>query len=185
MFKILKASFVLLTTMIICSQYSYALTLTSPDIVPNGTISPKYTFNNYGCKGQNISPELKWKDIPNGTKSFAVTVYDPDAPTGSGWWHWMVVNIPTNYTSLPANFGKSDRFNLKDGIIQVHNDFGIHMYGGPCPPVGDKPHKYVFTVYALKVEKLDVLDSATTASIGFMIYGNTIEKNNFSGFHGR
>jgi Raf kinase inhibitor-like YbhB/YbcL family protein len=142
-------------------------------------------FNSFGCSGENVSPQISWSNVPAGTKSFAVTVYDPDAPTGSGWWHWLVVNIPTSYKSLPANFAAQDSFALKDGIAQVRNDFGTYKFGGPCPPQGDKPHRYIFTIYALKTDKLDLSESSTAALAGFMINRNVLAKAQFSARYGR
>jgi Raf kinase inhibitor-like YbhB/YbcL family protein len=113
-------------------------TLTSPDIKPNATIDKKFEFNGFGCAGENKSPALKWSGAPKGAKSFAVTVYDPDAPTGSGWWHWSVVNIPANVTELPADAGAVGGANLPKGAMPVRSDFGTAGWGGVCPPQGDK-----------------------------------------------
>jgi len=112
-----------------------------------------------GCNGQNISPALNWSNAPAGTKSFAVTAYDPDAPTGSGWWHWVMYNIPADATGLVAGAGNGR--NAPRGSQEGRTDFGSKGYGGPCPPAGDKPHHYHFTVFALKVDKLDVPGDAT------------------------
>jgi Raf kinase inhibitor-like YbhB/YbcL family protein len=153
--------------------------LTSSDIARGKKISTKHVFNGFGCTGENISPQLVWSNAPKDTKSFALTVYDPDAPTGSGWWHWVVANIPAEYSELPANFGEKNSFKLEaadKAINQIRNDFGIYSFGGPCPPQGDKPHRYIFTIHALKVEKLDLNDEATAALAGFMINANTIAK---------
>ena len=111
-----------------------------------------------------MSPALAWKNPPAGTKGYAVTVYDPDAPTGSGWWHWVVYNIPATVTSLPVGAGDRGGAKLPAGALQGRTDFGTAGWGGPCPPKGDKPHRYVFTVHALKTDKLDVPADATAAS---------------------
>jgi Raf kinase inhibitor-like YbhB/YbcL family protein len=129
--------------------------------------------------GENISPQLSWTRAPKGTKSFALTVYDPDAPTGSGWWHGSLVNIPATYSELPAGFGRDDSFKLQDGILQVRNDFGVYKFGGPCPPKGDKAHRYIFTLYALKTDKIELESSATAALAGFMINQNILAKTSF------
>jgi hypothetical protein len=159
--------------------------LTSPDIKPNATIDKKFEANVFGCSGENKSPALQWTGAPKDTKSFAVTVYDPDAPTGSGWWHWSVVNIPANVTDLKPDAGNASGANLPQGAKQVRTDFGTAAWGGMCPPEGDKPHRYVFTVYALKTDKLDVPADATAAMAGFMINGNAIGKASFTGKYGR
>ncbi len=160
-------------------------TLSSPDIKANGTIDKKFEFNGMGCTGENKSPALKWSGAPRGTKSFAVTVYDPDAPTGSGWWHWSVVNIPANVTELPADAGAVGGANLPQGASHVRIDYGVAGWGGMCPPEGDKPHRYIFTVYALKTEKLDIAPDATAAVAGFMINANSIGKASFTARYGR
>ncbi len=177
--------FFLSAIILIFSFNAQALEIKSPEIKSGSTISDKHIFNNFGCKGENISPKITWKDAPKDTKSFALTVYDPDAPTGSGWWHWLLINIPANYKEVSSNFGKEDKFDLKDGIKQVRNDFGLHKFGGPCPPVGDKPHRYIFTIYALKTDKIDIDKSATAAFAGYMINQNSLEKKSFEAFFGR
>lgn len=155
------------------------------NIKPNSTISHEHVFNGFGCLGKNISPEISWKNPPKGTKSFALTVYDPDAPTGSGWWHWSVINIPANYDVFPANFGYKNSFSLEANINQIRNDFGNYSFGGPCPPKGDKKHRYIFTIHALKTEKIDLDKSATAALAGFMINQNTLAKSSFTAFYSR
>ena len=109
----------------------------------------------FGCAGGNKSPHLKWSGAPAGTKSFAVTCYDPDAPTGSGFWHWLMVNIPPNVTELEAGAGSAGG-KMPAGALQTRTDFGAPGYGGPCPPEGDHPHRYLFTVFAVKADKIDV-----------------------------
>ncbi len=170
---------------VINSTLSYAFSIESDVIKHRGAIADKYSFNGFGCSGENISPQMRWKSPPKDTKSFAVSVYDPDAPTGSGWWHWVLVNIPATYSELPLNFGNQDKFMLKDNIIQVRNDFGFYKYGGPCPPQGDKPHRYIFTIYALKIDKISLEEGATSALAGFLINQNAIAKTKFEGFYGR
>ncbi len=136
----------------------------SSDMKNGGTLPDRSVFNGFGCSGSNVSPELSWSNPPAGTKSFVVTAYDPDAPTGSGWWHWVVYDIPASVHQLPQGAGGGT--GLPEGAVQGKTDFGSTGYGGACPPPG-KPHRYVFTVYALKVEKLDVPADATPAFIGF------------------
>ena len=105
----------------------------------------------FGCTGGNRSPHLRWQDPPSGTKSFAVTCFDPDAPTGSGFWHWVVVNIPPTVAELPLDAGNPASGKLPAGALQVRTDFGKPGYGGPCPPAGDHPHRYLFTVLSAGV----------------------------------
>ena len=156
--------------------------LWSPDI-KGPTLSMKQVFNGMGCTGQNISPSLHWSGAPAATKSFAVTVYDPDAPTGSGWWHWTVYNIPATVTSLPAGAGSGN--GLPAGAVQGTTDFGQPGFGGACPPKGDKPHRYYFTVYALNVPRIDVPVTASAANVGFNVHAHTIGKASFVGKYGR
>lgn len=160
-------------------------TLKVSDIENGGKIPAKYSFNGFGCSGKNISPKITWKDAPSETKSFALTVYDPDAPTGSGWWHWVVVNISATKTSLPANFGEKNSFVIDEKINQIQNDYSSFAYGGPCPPVGDKPHRYIFTLHALKTEKIELKDNATAALAGYFINQNSIAKATVEGLFGR
>lgn len=150
-----------------------AFELSSPDPeVKNGKPMPRaQEYKGFGCNGDNLSPELVWKDAPADAKSFAVTVYDPDAPTGSGFWHWVVYDIPATATGLPAGATKS---NLPAGIKQGRNDFGEYRFSGACPPPGDRPHHYIFTVHALKVERLNVPEDASAALVGYNIIANRI-----------
>ena len=160
--------------------------LASPDIKPNGTIAEEQVFNGFGCSGKNISPALKWSGAPKGTKSFALLVHDPDAPTGgAGWWHWLGIDIPANVTELRKDSGKADGSNLQKGAVQIGTDFGASGWGGPCPPAGDKPHRYNFTLHALKAEKLDVPKDAKASLVGFMVNANSIGKTTLTGKYGR
>jgi len=159
-------------------------TLGSPDIKPGAMIAKSFEFNGFGCAGDNKSPALKWSGAPKATKAFAVTVYDPDAPSGSGWWHWMVINIPADVTELAANAGAVGNANLPKGASHARIDYGVAGWGGVCPPAGDKPHRYTFTVYALK-DKLEVPADATAALTGFMIHGNSLGQASFTTKYGR
>lgn len=159
--------------------------LTSPEIKAGGKIDKRFEFDGFGCKGDNKSPALKWSGAPAGTKSYAVTVYDPDAPTGSGWWHWMVINIPADVTELPAGAGVPNSTALPTGAVQNRIDYGVAAFGGVCPPPGDKPHRYIFTVHALKTGKLEVPADATAALTGFMINANSLGKASFTARYGR
>nr|WP_318013777.1 YbhB/YbcL family Raf kinase inhibitor-like protein [Roseateles oligotrophus] len=145
----------------------------------------KFEFNGFGCTGENKSPALQWSGAPAGTKSFAVTVYDPDAPTGSGWWHWSVINLPADVSELKPDAGLVGGANLPKGASQVRIDYGVAAWGGTCPPQGDKPHRYIFTVHALKTEKLEIPADATAALAGYMINGNSLAKASFTANYGR
>jgi Raf kinase inhibitor-like YbhB/YbcL family protein len=160
-------------------------TLTSPDIDPTAPLPQRFEFDGFGCKGENRSPVLRWSGAPAGTKSFAVTVYDPDAPTGSGWWHWLVVDVPATAEGLPENAGAVDGSGLPAPAKHVRTDFGRPGFGGACPPAGDTPHRYEFTVYALKVESLGLPENATAAMAGFAMRANALGKASFTVRYGR
>lgn len=115
-------------------------------------VPENFVFNGMGCHGENLSPELEWRGAPEGTMSFAITVMDPDAKKAGGWRHWTVINIPKETNGLPE--GASGNKGLPEGAEELTNDFKMKQYGGPCPPRGDKPHRYVFTLYALRVETI-------------------------------
>src|SRR6185295_10143171 len=136
--------------------------------VKNGTFAPTQIANTFGCSGGNVSPDVSWKGAPAGAKSFVLTVYDPDAPTGSGFWHWVVMNIPAGTNGIPNGASKTAK--MPKGAVEIRTDYGTPGYGGPCPPPGDKPHRYIFTIYALKVDRLDADPQATAAVVGFMTH---------------
>ncbi len=159
--------------------------LSSPDIKAGTLIDKKFEFNGFGCSGENKSPALQWSGAPAGTKSFAVTVYDPDAPTGSGWWHWSVINLPADVSSLESDAGAAGGANLPKGASHIRIDYGVAAWGGMCPPPGDKPHRYVFTVHALKTDKLEIPADATAALTGYMINANALGKASFTATYGR
>nr|WP_289508275.1 kinase inhibitor [Escherichia coli] len=124
--------------------------LISNDLRDGDKLPHRHVFNGMGYDGDNISPHLAWDDVPAGTKSFVVTCYDPDAPTGSGWWHWVVVNLPADTRVLPQGFG-SGLVAMPDGVLQTRTDFGKTGYDGAAPPKGET-HRYIFTVHALDIE---------------------------------
>jgi len=159
--------------------------LESADVGAVAPIAEKFVFKGFGCDGGNVSPALAWSGAPKETKSFALTVYDPDAPTGSGWWHWVMIDIPATVNSLPEGAGDPAAGKAPQGARQMRTDFGQPGWGGPCPPQGDKPHRYIFTVHALKVDKLDVPPDATAALVGFMIHANELGKAGFTAKYGR
>jgi len=156
-------------------------TVSSTEFADGGTLAAAQVFDGFGCTGGNHSPGLSWSGAPAGTKSFAVTIYDPDAPTGSGWWHWTVFNIPANVTHLPVDAGGKDAAGLPKGAIQGRTDFGFSRYGGPCPPVGDASHHYQVTVYALKIDKLELDANSSGALVGYYLHMNSIAKATITG----
>ena len=160
-------------------------TLESIEVKPGAKIAEAQVFKGFGCEGGNVSPSLAWKNAPAGTKSFAVTVYDPDAPTGSGWWHWVVYNIPASVTKLAAGAGDPKKTLLPPGAVQGNTDFGSPGYGGACPPPGDKPHHYHITVFALDTDKLDIPAGATAAYVGFNLHAHTVGKAQLTALYGR
>jgi Raf kinase inhibitor-like YbhB/YbcL family protein len=176
---------VVITTLCVATLAHADFTLTSTDLKDGSTVGNKHVFKGFGCSGENISPQLSWKGAPAGTKSFAVTVYDPDAPTGSGWWHWVVYNLPATTTSLPAGASDPARKLLPPGVVQGRTDFGTAGYGGPCPPQGDKPHRYIFTVFALKTDKIEVPADSTAAMVGFNLHANKLATATFTAKYGR
>ncbi|MGE0119253.1 MAG: YbhB/YbcL family Raf kinase inhibitor-like protein [Dongiaceae bacterium] len=160
-------------------------TVSSADIANGGHLPADHVFNGFGCAGANRSPALAWSGAPAETKSFAVTVYDPDAPTGSGWWHWVVINLPAGTTGLPTGAGDPGGALLPAGAVQGRTDFGTAGYGGACPPAGDPAHRYIFTVHALNVETLEVPADASPALIGFMLNGTRIARTSLTAYYAR
>lgn len=178
--------FALATTLLVpLAAHAAGFTLVSPTIKPGSTLTEAQVFNGFGCVGKNVSPALKWSGAPPGTKSYALSVYDPDAPTGSGWWHWVVYNIPAGTTELAAGAGAADGKALPAGSVQGRTDFGALGFGGACPPQGAKPHRYIFTLHALKTDKLEVPPDATAALVGFMVNANSLGKTSFTAKYGR
>jgi Raf kinase inhibitor-like YbhB/YbcL family protein len=168
---------------------STIFTLSSPDLV-DGTFSNKYVLNGFGCAGDNVSPALQWSNVPIGTKSLALQVYDPDAPTGSGFWHWAIYNIPADSLGLTQGAGNAAA-SLPAGAFGGNNDFldtgatgSNGNYGGPCPPAGDAPHRFIFTLYALAVDKLEVAGAVPkTGTAG--LYGFVLNKGVGPGLLGK
>lgn len=166
------------------AEVASTFTLTSPGLEAGQTLPMKHVFDGFGCTGENRSPALSWSGAPEGTKSFAITAYDPDAPTGSGWWHWTLVNLPASTTHLAEN-ASADTTLLPDGALQARTDYGKPGYGGACPPVGDAPHHYIFTVFALKTDKLDLTADAPGAMVGYYLHENTLAKASVTFTYGR
>lgn len=157
----------------------------SPSFQPGGTLPMAQVYDGWGLSGGNTSPGLEWAGAPPGTKSFAVTVFDPDAPTGSGWWHWLIFNIPPSVTKLPAGAGDPKKGLAPAGSVQSRNDYNTLGFGGAGPPPGDEPHRYVFTVFALKVDRLDLAPDSPGAMVGFNLNANAIAKASVTATFGR
>lgn len=157
------------------SSNGQTFTLKSNEL--GGQATMKQVFNGFGCTGDNISPQLYWENAPQNTKSFAVTIYDEDAPTGSGWWHWIIFDIEKNIYELKSGAGNLKKQIAPKNSVQSKTDFGMPGYGGPCPPEGQGFHKYTVTIYALKTEKLGLDSNANPALVGFYLQQNTIEKS--------
>lgn len=163
----------------------WAQTFTLSSTTIGGQATNKEVFNGFGCSGENSSPQLSWKNAPEGTKSFAITMYDPDAPTGSGWWHWVAFDIPTSTTSVKAEAGDISKHLMPKGVIQSLTDFGKTGYGGPCPPENDKPHQYIITVHALNTDKLGLDATASPALVGFYLNNVTLAKSSIVMYYSR
>lgn len=159
--------------------------LGSKDIEAGKHMQKAQEFAGFGCDGDNRSPELHWSGAPEGTKSFALTVYDPDAPTGSGWWHWVIFNIPADATSLPADAGNPTKKLAPAGSVQSRTDFGQKGFGGACPPKGHGLHHYQFTLYALDVEKFDIDPDSSAAFVGYNINFHTLGKTSLEALYER
>lgn len=160
------------------AQNKTAMTLSCDDIAQGSTLSKQYVANIWGFTGENISPELKWHNAPEGTQSFVLTLYDPDAPTGCGFWHWNAFNIPADATHLPQN--ASGRFD--DGTQELKNDAGLDGFIGAFPPQGDKPHRYIFTLYALN-QKLDLPNTISPAVLGFNLNGKVLASAQLTAYY--
>jgi len=156
-------------------------TVTSPDFADGGRLAEAQVFDGFGCTGGNLAPALAWTGAPEGTESFAVTAYDPDAPTGSGFWHWVMFDIPADTAALPAGSTGAAR---PAGAVEVRNDYGAPGFGGACPPPGPA-HRYVFTVFALKVATLGLGADATPAIAGFMLNANALATTRVTALYGR
>ena len=152
--------------------------LSSNELIHNGTLPKAQVYKGYGCEGGNISPELSWNNPPINTKSFAIVCHDPDAPKPNGWYHWLVVNIPTNIKSIPQG-GK-----IKDSLETI-TDFKTTGFGGACPPIGHGIHHYNFTIYALDVDKLDIKQNDDPVDVEQKIQKHTLAKSTITGLFER
>ena len=173
----MKKTFLTLAALLAFSSSVFSqntFTLSSNDLGGEATINEE--FNGFGCTGNNQSPQLSWKNAPEGTQSFAVTMYDPDAPTGSGWWHWVVFDIPADTTELASDAGNTALHLTPEKAIQSITDYGAKGYGGPCPPEGHGLHQYIITVYALKTNTLGLDENTNPAVVGYYLWNNTLAK---------
>lgn len=153
-----------------------SFSLTSTDVTDGGMLSAPQLSGVFGAGGEDVSPHLAWSGFPEETRSFAVTVYDPDAPTASGFWHWAVADLPVDVTELPAGAGKPDSGLLPAGSVTLPNDGGFRGYVGAAPPKGHGPHRYFFVVHAVDVESLGLPENATPALLGFNLFFHTLAR---------
>jgi Raf kinase inhibitor-like YbhB/YbcL family protein len=177
---------IMFMALIALSQITFAqktFTLSSKTL--GGEATKLEEFNGFGCSGENQSPQLSWENAPEGTKSFAITMYDPDAPTGSGWWHWVVFDIEANVKELVKNAGNVAMNLAPENAIQSITNYGAKGYGGPCPPEGHGLHQYVITVHALKTEKLGLDENTNAAIVGYYLWNNTLAKASIVAYYHR
>jgi Raf kinase inhibitor-like YbhB/YbcL family protein len=148
--------------------------VTSTDVADGGSLPTPQVSGIMGAGGEDVSPQLAWSGAPEGTRSYALTCYDPDAPTASGFWHWAVVGLPASTTSLPADAGDPDKGLLPDGAVTLANDAGARRFIGAAPPPGHGAHRYYFVVHAVDVEDLGVGEDATPAFLGFNLFSHSL-----------
>ncbi|MFV8784400.1 YbhB/YbcL family Raf kinase inhibitor-like protein [Microbulbifer sp. SA54] len=180
----LVAALLLVAGVFLPAMASAEFTVSSSTLETGGRLKAAQVYYGFGCSGENISPQLSWQGAPEGTKSYAVVMHDPDAPTGSGWWHWVVFNIPASVTELPEGAG-DPKSGLIPEAIQSRTDFGSPGYGGACPPQGHGDHRYQFKVFALKVEQLPLDENSPAAMVGYYINANKLAEAQLEVKYGR
>jgi len=148
-----------------------AFELLSKDIQEGHPMAKTFEYSGWGCDGGNESPQLMWSDAPTGTKSFAITAYDPDAPTGSGFWHWVAFNLPASVSEVPRGVNIEKFAGKESGI-----DYGSIGFGGACPPKGDGMHRYQFTIWALPTEELNLNENTPSAVVGYTLNSMALGK---------
>ncbi|WP_254813772.1 YbhB/YbcL family Raf kinase inhibitor-like protein [Rhodovulum sp. ES.010] len=159
------------------------MTLTSPDLSAEAPVPAAHVFDGFGCAGPNLSPALEWSGAPEGTNSDILTVYAPDAPTGSGFWPWSLFNLPAGTTALPQGVGTAA--DLPEGAGRARNDYSQNACGGTRPPEGDDPHRYVFTIWAMPQESLPVDETASGAGVGFFAHTGALDSASLTATYGR
>jgi Raf kinase inhibitor-like YbhB/YbcL family protein len=179
-----KVISVVATFLFTATSYAGNFKLTSTDISHNEFMSKTHEFTGFGCSGDNLSPELTWTGAPKGTVAYAVFAYDPDAPTGSGWWHWQIVNIPNGITTLKTGAGDLTKNLTPKKSLNIENDYGAKGFGGACPPKGHGVHRYEFTVFALS-KRLELPTNASSALTGYMVKANSIESATITALYKR
>jgi Raf kinase inhibitor-like YbhB/YbcL family protein len=180
-----KTTLIVMALILFIAETASAQGFTLKSDEMGGQLTLAQVYSGFGCTGKNISPSLKWVNVPENTKSFAVTVYDPDAPTGSGWWHWIIFNIPVSVNELKSDAGRPEKKLAPAGSVQSITDYGTPGFGGACPPEGDKAHRYIFTVYALKTAKLDLDEKASPAMVGFYLNNNVLARATLVAYYQR
>lgn len=162
-----------------------AFELSSTAFKNGGAIPHQYSYSGYGCTGRNVSPELHWSGAPSDTKSFALTMFDPDARSGVGWWHWVVYNIPADAQHLATAAGSASADLMPSQATQGRNDFQTVGYGGPCPPQGDSAHHYRLTLYALDTELSGLSPLTSGPTLVAALHGHVLAKAELTGVFGR